>query len=108
LETLPLYCTTDSHIFVHAGLNFTLADPFSGKEAMLWKRSGRVNRAKLNGKLLLSGHTPMNLNKIRLSLGSSHVRLDNGCVQGGIVRGIGNLVALELESGVLHVQRNIE
>lgn len=108
LEKLPLYRTTDSHIFVHAGLDFALEDPFSGEDAMLWKRNGSVNEVKMNGKVLVSGHTPMNLTKIRLSLGSSHIRLDNGCVQGSTVRGVGNLVALELESGVLHVQRNIE
>lgn len=108
LETLPLYRTTDSHIFVHAGLDFTLDDPFSGEEAMLWKRSGSVNEAKLNGRVLVSGHTPLPLSKIRRSLSRLHIRLDNGCVQGGTLPEVGNLVALELESGALHVQENIE
>lgn len=108
LEALPLYLITDNHIFVHAGLDFSLNDPFSGEEAMLWKRSGGINEAKLNGKVLVSGHTPLTLSKIRCSLSTSHIRLDNGCVQGGTVQGVGNLVALELESGMLHVQGNIE
>ena len=108
LETLPLYRITDSHIFVHAGLDFSLNDPFSGEEAMLWKRSGGVNKAKLGGRVLVSGHTPLTLAKIRRSLGTSHIRLDNGCVQGNTLPGVGNLVALVLESGELHVQENIE
>lgn len=108
LEALPLYLTTDSHVFVHAGLDFRLNDPFSGEVAMLWKRSGGINEAKLNSKVLVTGHTPLTLSKIRSSLSTSHIRLDNGCVQGGAVRGVGNLVALELKNSVLHVQRNIE
>jgi serine/threonine protein phosphatase 1 len=55
LNTLPLYRTTDSHIFVHAGLDFTIEDPFLGEEAMLWKRSGEVDETKLYGKVLVSG-----------------------------------------------------
>jgi len=108
LNSLPLYRTTDSHIFVHAGMDFKLDDPFSGEDAILWKRSGKVNESKLNGRVLVSGHTPQSLLQIRRSLGRSHIRLDNGCVQGGPMPRLGNLVALELESGVLHVQRNIE
>lgn len=108
LNALPYYRTTDTHIFVHAGLDFKIADPFSGEEAMLWKRGGGVNKAKLNGRVLVSGHTPLTLAKIRSSLSMSHIRLDNGCMQGDTLPGFGNLVALELESGVLHVQKNIE
>lgn len=108
IKTMPFHRTTDSHIFVHAGLDFTLDDPFSGEEAMLWKRGGGVNKAKLNGRVLVSGHTPLTLSKIRRSLSTSHIRLDNGCVQGDTLPELGNLVALELESSVLHIQDNIE
>jgi serine/threonine protein phosphatase 1 len=108
LNSLPLYRTTDSHIFVHAGMDFKRDDPFSGEDAILWKRGGDVNEAKLNGRVLVSGHTPQSLLQIRRSLGRPHIRLDNGCVQGGPKPRLGNLVALELESGVLHVQENIE
>lgn len=108
LDTLPLYRMTDKNIFVHAGLDFTLDDPLVGEEAMLWKRGGDVDEAKLHGRVLVSGHTPLPLSEIRRSLGTSHIRLDNGCIQGGSLPEMGNLVALELESGVLHVQGNIE
>lgn len=108
LDTLPLYRITDSHIFVHAGLDFTLDDPLTGEEAMLWKRGGDVDESKLRGRVLVSGHTPLPLAEIRCSLGTSHIRLDNGCVQGGPLPEFGSLVALELENGVLHVQENTE
>ena len=108
LDALPLCQMTDSQIFVHAGLDFSLDDPLTGEEAMLWKRGGDVDEAKLHGRVLVSGHTPVPLSEIRNLLGTSHIRLDNGCVQAGPLPELGNLVALELESGVLHVQENIE
>ncbi|MDA8428568.1 MAG: metallophosphoesterase family protein [Geobacteraceae bacterium] len=109
LHEHPLYRITDTHIFVHAGLDFTLDDPFSyqGESAMLTKRGGDVNEAKLDGKVLVSGHTPRPLSFIRRSLCTSHIRLDNGCVYGDALPEMGNLVALELESGMLHIQENI-
>lgn len=108
LRTMPFHRSTNSHVFVHAGLDFTLEDPFSSEEAMLWKRSGGVNRKKLSGRVLVSGHTPLPLSKIRHSLNTAHIRLDNGCVQCDTLREVGNLVALELENGLLYMQENID
>lgn len=110
LYSLPLYLITETHIFVHAGLDFALDDPLShqGECAMFSKRGGDVNIAKLDGRVLVSGHTPLTISSIRSSLNTSHIRLDNGCVFGDALPGMGNLVALELESRVLHIQGNIE
>ena len=109
LCNLPTYRITDTHIFVHAGLDFTLDDPLShkGECAMLSKRGGDVDEAKLKGKVLVSGHTPRPLSSIRSSLNTSHLCLDNGCVYGDALPEMGNLVALELESGMLHIQAYI-
>ena len=111
LFDMPLYRMTDSHIFVHAGFDFTLDDPLSiieGEDAMVWKRDGDVNNEKLGGRVLVSGHTPLPLPIIHRSLSCTHIRLDNGCIFGDALPKMGNLVALELESGVLHIQQNIE
>ena len=109
LHDLPFYRITDTHIFDHAGLDYNLDDPLShqGECAMLTKRGGDVKDAKLGGRILVSGHTPLPLSAISRSLHTSHIRLDNGCVYGDALPEMGNLVALELESGVLHVQENI-
>ena len=111
LGSLPIYLITDSHVFVHAGLDFTLDDPlaYAGEDAMFWKRGDDVDETKIGGRVLVSGHTPLPLQKIRRSISTSHIRLDNGCVYGDALPGLemGNLVALELESGVLHIQDNI-
>lgn len=110
LYSFPLYRITDSHIFVHAGLDFTLDDPLSyqGEHAMFSKRGGDVIEAKLNGRTLVSGHTPLPLYAIRRSLHTSHIRLDNGCVYGDALPEMGNLVALELGTGELFVQEKID
>lgn len=48
LKCLPLYLSTETHIFVHAGLDFCLVDPLSdkGEKSMLWKRLGDVDESK--------------------------------------------------------------
>jgi len=110
LKDFPSYRVTDSHIFVHAGLDFTLDDPLSyqGEHAMFSKRGGDVDETKLKGRTLVSGHTPRPISSIRSSLHTSHIRLDNGCVYGDVLPEMGNLVALELGTGELFVQEKID
>lgn len=55
-----------------------------------------------------SGHTALPLAEIENSIVSPHIRLDNGCVYGEVLPGGGNLVALELNTGELFVQENID
>jgi len=108
MENLPLFRETDRFVFVHAGLDFTIEDPFSeaGRAAMLWERSGKVVPARIGGRKMVSGHCTQTLDEIRAGLKSSHLRIDNGCVYPGLP-GKGNLVALHLETGALIVQENI-
>jgi len=108
LESLPLFRMTDGFVFVHAGLDFTIDDPFSaaGRTAMLWDRSGKVVPAKIGGRKVVSGHCTQTLDEIRKGLKNNHLRIDNGCVYPGLP-GKGNLVALHLETGALIVQENI-
>ncbi|AJE03572.1 metallophosphoesterase [Geobacter pickeringii] len=107
--SLPLYYVTDTHIFVHAGLDFDLDEPLSqeGENAMLWKRSTEVDESRLAGRILVSGHTPLPLSSIKQRLTGPHIRLDNGCVYGDLLPEMGSLVALELMSDRLFVQENI-
>lgn len=62
MRSLPLHLHTDTHIFVHAGLNFCIEDPFSreGEQAMLWDRYQHSDRIKQQGKVLVVGHTVTN------------------------------------------------
>ena len=111
LEALPYYRMTPQYLFVHAGLDFSLDDPLSvaGRTAMLWTRDGKVNSKKIGGRTMVTGHSTRTLDEIRKSLTTKHIRIDNGCYLGtGFTEGKGNLVAVNLDTGELIVQPNID
>jgi serine/threonine protein phosphatase 1 len=110
MKNLPSSRVTRTHVFVHAGLNFHLDNPLvaTSQEFRLWEREFVVDAARIGGRKLVTGHTIQDLDTIRQSLGSDHIRLDNGCYYGRDYYGKGNLVALELNSGELYVQNNID
>lgn len=111
LEGLPYYRITPLYLFVHAGLDYSLDDPLSaaGRVAMLWTREARVNPRKIGGRTMVTGHTTRTLNEIRRSLSTNHIWTDNGCYLGtGFTEGKGNLVAVNLDTGELTVQPNID
>jgi serine/threonine protein phosphatase 1 len=110
IKLLPLYYCTDTHIMVHAGLNFCLDDPFSreGEQAMLWDRYQLSDREKQKGRTLVVGHTVRHEDEIRRSLKKAIVTIDNGCYMGTAFEGRGALAAIELKNGNLVFQDNIE
>ena len=111
IKDLPLCFTTETHVFVHAGLNFCLFDPLNetSQKFMLWSRINRgVEPDKIGGRIVIAGHTVRSINVIVESLKSDFIQLDNGCYMGGAFQGKGNLVALELSTGELFVQENID
>lgn len=107
LRNLPPCRMTRRHIMVHAGLDFRQDNPLTetSREFMLWERRSMFDSDKLAGRKLVTGHTIMDLDSIRGSLKSDHIRLDNGCFYGRNHPDKGNLVALELNSGELIVQQ---
>jgi len=109
LESLPLHCVTDKFVFVHAGIDCTLADPFSasGRQHMLWDRTGLIDIGKLGGRKVVSGHSTRKLDDIKKSLKKNHIHLDNGVYLSGF-QGKGNLVCVDLGTNELFVQPNID
>jgi len=111
LEGLPYYRMTRQYLFVHAGLDFSLDEPLSiaGRIVMLWTRDEKVNSRRIGGRTLVTGHSTKTLAEIRKSLTTKHILTDNGCCLGaGFTEGKGNLVAVNLDTGVLIVQPNID
>jgi serine/threonine protein phosphatase 1 len=106
---LPCYHLLEDFLLVHAGFNFEAEDPYADTEAMLWDRTRSVNREVLAGRTMISGHTPQPLSKIEkmLKQNSGLIILDNGCFLAGR-KGMGSLLALELNSMVLFSQKNID
>ncbi|MEI6206714.1 MAG: metallophosphoesterase [Desulfuromonadales bacterium] len=111
LQKLPDHHVADTHVLVHAGLNFSLDDPLkdTSQEFKLWDRHCReAFPNKIGDRKLVVGHTIRHLDEIKRSLKKDCVSLDNGCFIGNDSEGKGNLVAFELESGKLFIQKNIE
>ena len=111
LWRLPVMLTIDTHVFVHAGLDFSLKNPMdeTSDVTKVWDRKcRRVFPGKIGGRKMVTGHTIHSLSEIKRSLGTNWLRLDNGCFLGPHERGKGRLVALELDSGELFVQDNVD
>lgn len=107
-DKLDYYYELEDKILVHAGLNFHIDNPLSDKESMLWIRTDYVAPSKINNKKIVVGHTPSSLDKIKHSLNSNKIMLDNGCVMKSFSPDLGNLVAMDLDSYKLYIQENIE
>lgn len=106
------YFQDEHYIFVHAGLNHLAELPLKDYNAMLWLRDGVVTKQLTGGRILIHGHTPTPLDVIREQIKTADTQfeicLDNGCVFKGQREGLGNLLALELETNTLFIQNNID
>lgn len=99
---------TEKFVIVHAGLNFNIANPLTDKDKMISSRIDYCDSSKIGGRKLIIGHTPFDLDKIKLSLGTDLIRLDGGCVYFRSIQGLGYLAALELDSMELFYLQNID
>ncbi len=111
LQSLSVMHLIDTHVFVHAGLDFNLNNPLieSSVFSKLWSRNYcKVSPQTIGGRKIVSGHTIHSLRQVRQSLKTNWIRLDNGCFLGSSEKCTGNLVALELNAGELFVQRSVE
>lgn len=116
IKELPYCFELDDYILVHAGLDFTLKDPMSDKMSMIYERGFIVDSDKTKGKILIHGHTPVNLNVIERQIKKCKtdfvINLDNGCVNKHYVisddKDHGRLCALDLDSMQLFVLANID
>ena len=111
-SNLPYFYELDNFYLVHAGFEFRKPDPFKNFEEMIWIRDFTPNEKDLNGKTVIHGHTPTSLSLIQ----SDHqnrllaICLDNGCVfkHSSFDHEKGNLLALNLDSWELVIQKNID
>ena len=94
-------------IFVHAGLNFKKEDPFEDKEAMLWVRDFPIDERKLDGGIIIHGHTPKSMNFILAQEFRGAINIDGGCVY-KFHEGLGNLFALSVTEKKLIAVKNVD
>lgn len=110
MRELPYYHPLERFVLVHAGLNFTIDDPFEDLRSMLWLREYEIRPEKIGGRKIIHGHVPVNLELITQSVNSrayKFIDLDNGPYLAGR-EGFGNLVALELNSMEVVIQPNVD
>jgi serine/threonine protein phosphatase 1 len=109
LDSLNYCFSLDDAVLVHAGMNFEANDPFSDVLSMMWAKDFVFNPDKINNRKLIHGHIPIPLYELQKRIDDNNpcIDLDNGCVYTTKI-GMGNLVALELNSMSLKIQPNIE
>lgn len=111
-SNLPYYYELDKFYLVHAGFDFRKPDPFHNFEEMIWIRDFEPNEKELNGKTIIHGHTPTALSLIQFDLEARRLAicLDNACVfkYASFDDEKGNLLALNLDSWELVIQKNID
>ena len=110
MRNLSLYIETEKHILVHAGMNFSIDDPFTDRFAMLWTKEFKVVPSKIRNKKVIHGHTPVDLEFMDhvIKSDSYHfIDLDNGVYMLNRA-GYGNLIAYELNSNTYLIQPNLD
>lgn len=102
IKSLKLYHIEDNFIFVHAGLNDKIINPFDDAYQMLWSRNSKYHSPVLMGKTIIHGHTPVSVEycKLLISSNSNVINLDTGCVYKE-KQGFGKLTALDIHNGIL-------
>jgi serine/threonine protein phosphatase 1 len=99
------YLTHTNHIFVHAGLNMEIENPFNDKKAMLWIR-GFKTHSFLNDRILIHGHTPIPLDQLVIQQ-SNIINVDGGCVYAER-EGLGNLIGYNIYDRTFMSVKNMD
>lgn len=107
-KSLKYFYVLNDFVLTHAGLNFNIDNPLEDKEAMLWNRDYFVDKNKIGGRRLISGHSPHRLEQIKYYLNHDKIQLDGGCVYLNKFEGTGYLCALDLDKMQLFTVKNID
>ncbi len=104
---LSFYEVIGDLIFVHAGLNDLLPDPFSDTYSMIWESRQSYFNPRLRGMTIIHGHRPKTIGYVEslLERGSKVIPIDTGCVYTGQPE-YGYLSALDVTSMKLISVRN--
>ncbi len=109
-ESFKRYIELQDYILVHAGFNFKADNVFEDEKSMLWIRDFDVIPEKIKFKTVVHGHVPVSLEVIDTCIEKKqfhYIPIDNGCYQKD-KKGMGALLALNLESRTYVIQKNVE
>jgi serine/threonine protein phosphatase 1 len=109
INDMEYYIELEDAFLVHAGFDFTKAEPFSDFYSMMYIRDFPIDNNIVKYKKIIHGHTPVPLSRIEQGIesGFQEINIDNGCVFGSAYE-YGSLVALELNEMRLFVQPNVD
>jgi len=114
LDSMPYYYETEDFIFVHAGLNFSIENPFEDTNTMKWGLGFKMEPEQkiLKGRSIVHGHTITSLSDIFDAVmdRAIYIPIDNGCYRALEQEEVayGTLVALDLDNMKMIVQENID
>lgn len=98
-KELKYYYSLDEFLFVHAGFNNEIVNPFDDYFCMLWKCREDYNHSLLKDKTIVHAHCPVTSaicdKRIRDNL--DVINIDTGCVY-AYMEGFGRLTAVECNS----------
>ncbi len=118
MAALPYYFEVGNYILVHAGLDFSLDDPFSETREMCWIRHwyDDIRYDWLQGRMIIHGHTPIFRQVIENQLSVLHTNryldIDSGCVFSHErfvnKEGLGVLCAFDMVNQTILFQPNVD
>lgn len=95
-KDLRYYYAFENFLFVHAGFNDNVLNPFTDYYSMLWKCKESYTNPLLANKTIIHGHNPISTSKCEERVISKHrvINIDTGCVYND-KEGFGRLTAYE-------------
>ncbi|MCK9207039.1 MAG: serine/threonine protein phosphatase [Salinivirgaceae bacterium] len=95
-KDLRFYYSFEDYLFVHAGFNDNVLNPFTDYYSMLWKCKESYTNPLLANKTIIHGHNPISTSKCEGRFLSKHhvINIDTGCVYKDSV-GYGRLTAYD-------------
>lgn len=101
-KNLLNYYSFEEFLFVHAGFNDKVVNPFQDTYSMIWKSQATYSNPLLADKIIVHGHRPitMELCKKQLDKSKQVINIDTDCVYKEKVD-YGKLTAIELYSKIL-------
>jgi len=100
---LEYYKSVGDLLFVHAGFNDDIEDPFSDMDQMIWESRTAYRNPVFRGKTIIHGHRPKRVDYVQklISEKSQVIPIDTGCVYEKEL-GYGFLSALEVNEMKLY------
>lgn len=100
IKSFKSFYTYNNFIFVHAGLDMNLENPFADEYSLLWMRDPEnyLNETWLQNRTVIHGHNPTSQNQIKENINNRAkiICIDNGCFMKR--EGYGSMCVLEIEN----------